>query len=196
MWDDMERPWRYCPNIGVVMADRVAGEGDGKFIFVADASNPRGVSVAPNPNQEATHARCLERVRENIERVCRRVHESTARGVYPTGANDDDEDDDDDDDDDDDVGATKPSIPDSEEEEESRLPFRRKRLGGLVGASSTRRGRHFDPVAAALLEKCTILSRLREVSGRTDLTVTTPDGAVFRSKLGAIRHMESLQKDA
>lgn len=168
-YDSIERPWKYDAHVGVLIAAPYPGEGDGAFRYTLHTETGHLlVEANPCPTNEAVFQ---ERRDAILERVMVRVRASLAEDA----AN----------------AANAPPSPMEEEEgpegqgeegPEGEAPLKKPRTSAPTPPRQRR-------VTNDLLATCIITTHVRPTTGRTDLTVVTPDGCIFRSKAAALRYL-------
>ena len=164
-------PWTYNSSTGVLMSERLVGEGDGMYVYVEDETAPRGIGVALNPRRGDSDSRYRERMRVMIDEVfelARATDTRDARAIYTSSEEEEDSDD-----------AESDDHAASEE-----VDRRVKRTAEVKRRAPT------TSSGDLALEGCQVTSRPRPGSKRCDLKITTPDGRVFRSKAAALRYLE------
>lgn len=163
-FDSIERPWRYDANVGVILAPARAGEGDGAHRYVTDvATGILKVVKNAHPTDTSVFQERRDTALERVMVLVRASREVEANASSPSPSSEDDEGDEDGED----GGAHCRRAP------EPPPPRQRQRR-----------------VANDALAECTITTHIRPTTGRTDLTVVTPDGCTFRSKAAALRYLE------
>jgi len=165
-YDSIGWPWRYDPDVGVIIASARDGEGDGAYRFATDLETGRLVT---EKNPCPTDVSVFQQRRDaSLERVMVLVRAAAA--------------------------AADADAEDAEDASSSEAGEEAGEEAGRAGKAETppappsRQRRVTDHALA----ECTITTLVRATTGRTDLLVVTPDGRSFRSKLAALRYLEGV----
>ena len=160
-YDSIGWPWRYDPDVGVIIAAARDGEGDGAYRFATDPETGRLVT---EKNPCPTDVSVFQQRRDaSLERVMVLVRAAAAA-----------------------ADADAEDASSSEAGEEAGEEAGRAGEAETPPAPPSRQRRVTDHALAG----CTITTLVRATTGRTDLLVVTPDGRSFRSKVAALRYLE------
>ena len=183
--DALGVPWVWDDDLGPLVASRQDGSGDGAFVYRSTAD---GLEIIPNPPPW----RGAERAKARADRArwatawireysMRSSLDAAERSESSENSGERGSNEEDDDDEDDENGAG---------DEETTGRRARAHHAQQDHDGSTHTSRSDDASETQLLDTCRIWRVARASTGRLDLTVVTPDGKKFRSKLAAVRHMQ------
>ena len=168
-YDSIGWPWRYDPNVGVLIAPALDGEGDGAYRF---STHPVTGGLVTEKNPCPTNASVFQQRRDDsLERVMVLVRASYVADALAMAA------------------EGSPLPPSSDVGEEPCGMDRSEEVDDDVPVPTPLPPRQ-RLVTNDALKKCVITTHVRPSTGRTDLTVVTPDGKCFRSKVAALRYIE------
>jgi hypothetical protein len=169
-FDELEMPWTYDADVGPIVASSIAGQGDGKFMYVVDPKCSQRVIVQlnPHPTSEDEFAR---RRRESLVHILRLVEQKRVCALNVPNECDSDSSEDD-------YICNTP--------QDSRVC--NKAISPVIHKTAVKRVRDSDE-QALVSAGFTIEQRPRTNGGRIDLTIVAPDGKRFRSKSSAYTYM-------
>ena len=173
MFDEMRIPYTFDDDLGAMAAGHVAGRGDGRWVY-----DEHLVIVETRARPYLVVAKYRKR-QERAEKALNFIM-NWSLDDYLSGKNEGVE-----------------GVEDESGDEEAETPTVDTELGKIKhgnppGASRRRATNGLADNDASLLSQCTVVRRPRCGNGRVDLSVTTPDGCIYRSYVAALRHMDTM----
>lgn len=165
--DSIGRPWCYDPDVGAILASPRPGEGDGAYRYATDPATGRLV-IESNPSPTPA---CVFQQRRDalLLLVAARVRAAALAAS---------------------VASQSPGKEGEESDDSGESGESDESGGGGCSAIAPVAQPRQRRVTNTALMGCTITTHVRPTTGRTDLTVVTPDGRTFRSKAAALRYLE------
>lgn len=192
-FDDLGMPYEWTDDLGAIVATAREGVGDGMWVFQkSEVDGGLVVIASEDPSRgermrAARHDR-LVAARRAIAAWTKAWNEKRAARDAEVGEGNEDDEDDKNNEDDEDNEESKDERGRGEERGKEIGKEERRKEKKIVAKAKTRRNRHADD---ELFAQCTVDKRVRSDGVHSDVTITTPDGQKFRSKVAALRHMKA-----